>query len=283
VLAPPYRPELREMPAFAERFYIEDVASPDESPSGRQGWEFIYRLKPRSADVRAIPSFPLVYFQPGMLPASKGFMTRWAPSIELNVRAREAVLETDLQGARPLVGPPATVYAFVEGESVLRRQQAPALPGPVSLTLLALAPPLGCLAWCIVWRRMYPDASRKAQQRRSRAARAALKQLRAVAHASPGEQAEQACATVANYLRERYAFPAAEPTPVEVAAHLQRAALSTPLVEQAAQFFQDCDAMRFRPSPNPNWLASQAAVALILGLEAMPCESDGSARDSAAE
>ena len=271
VVQPPHRPDLREIAAFAERFYIEDVASPEESPTGRQGWEFAYRLKPRSAAVQAIPSFPLVYYQPGMLPASRGYMTRWAPSIELKVRPREEVGYTELQGGKPPVGPPSTVYAFVEGESALRRQGSPALPGPVSLTLLALAPPLGCLAWFVVWRRMYPDAARQAKRRRSRAARVALRKIRAVSHAPPEHQAEGASSAVADYLRERYQFPAAEPTPAEVAAHLQRTAMPTPLIEQLSQFFKDCDAMRFRPSPAPDWLAGPAAVAVINAMEGQSC------------
>jgi hypothetical protein len=273
VMQPPHRPDLRDFPSFAERFYIEDVATPDESPTGRQGWEFVYRLKPRSPAVRAVPSFPLVYYQPGMLPASKGFMTRWAPSIELTVRPRDEVNATELQGGKPLVAPPATVYAYAQGEELHRRQEAPTLPGPVSLTLLALAPPLGCVAWLLVWRRMYPDSARQIRKRRSRAARVALRRLSTTANAPPRAQAEQASAIVAAYLRERFEFPAAEPTPVEVAAHLRRAALPDSLGEQTSRFFHDCDAMRFHPTPNPDWMASPAAVALVLALEAVPCES----------
>jgi hypothetical protein len=272
-MQPPHRPDLRDLPAFAERFYIEDVATPDESPSGRQGWEYVYLLKPRSSAVRGIPSFPLVYYQPGMVPASKGFMTRWAPSIELQVRPRAEVNATDLQGAKPLISPPATVYDFVQGAEVLRRQEVQTLPGPVPLAVLALAPPLGCVAWFLVWRRLYPDAARRTSQRRSRAARVALRRLRAAANAPPGEQAERASAIVADYLRERFEFPAAEPTPVEVAAHLHHSGMPAPLGDHASRFFQKCDAMRFHPTPNPDWSACPAAVALVLALEAVPCES----------
>jgi hypothetical protein len=263
----PRRPDLRDLPAFAERFYIEDVATPDEMPTGRQGWEFVYRLKPRNTAVEAIPSFPLVYYQPGMLPPAKGYMTRWAPSIPLQVRPREQVKESEIIGGKPLVSPPATIYQFANGDEVLRGEEPGKLPGPVVLSLLALAPPLGCLVWFLAWRRLYPDAARRARQRRSRAAHLALKHLRAAGKDPLSRQPEQAAGIVTDYLRQRFDLPAAEATPIEAAEHLQRVGLPVALSERAAQFFQECDAARFRPSPSPEWLAVATAAQLILEVE----------------
>jgi hypothetical protein len=263
----PTRPDLRELPAFSERFLIEDVATPEESPSGRQGWEFVYRLKPRSPGVRAIPSFPFVYFQPGMLPAAKGYMTRWAPSIDLRVRPREEVKPPDLEASRPPVGPPATVYEFVDGDQVLKHEIPEALPGPAVLSVIAFGPPLACLTWFLVWRRVHPNAARQARQRRSRAARLALRELRAVARLPAKEQTERAAGIVSEYLRQRFDLPAAEPTPVEVAAHLRRVALPEELADRAGRFFEVCAAARFAPAGMAKLEAIRVAEPLIVGLE----------------
>jgi hypothetical protein len=263
----PRRPDLRELPSFAERFYIEDVATPDESPSGRQGWEFVYRLKPKNTLVEAIPSFPLVYYQPGVLPPMKGYMTRWAPSIPLKVWPRDQVEKTDLIGGKPLVSPPATIFQFAGGDDVLRRESQGTFPGPLILSLLALTPPLGCVAWFLTWRRLYPDAARLAKQRRSRAARVALRQLHTAGKVPLLRQPERAVTIVTDYLRQRFELPAAEATPSEVATHFQRLGLPAALVEQATQFFQECDAARFRPTPSADWQAVAAAERLILAME----------------
>jgi hypothetical protein len=263
----PTRPDLRELPAFAERFFIEDVATPDESPSGRQGWEFVYRLRPRSPAVRAIPSFPFVYFQPGMLPAAKGYMTRWAPSIDLRVRPRDEVKWSDVEASRPPVSAPATVFEFVDGDQVIRREKPEAVPGAAVLSVIAIGPPLACLMWFMVWSRVYPNAARRARQRRSRAARLALKQIRAAARLPANEQIECVARVVADYLRQRFDLPAAEPTPAEVAAHLRRVALPEELADHAARFFAECATARFGPVGPANLAAFRDAEPLILGLE----------------
>jgi hypothetical protein len=263
----PRRPDLRELPAFAERFYIEDVATPDEAPSARQGWEFVYRLKPRDTSVAAVPSFPLMYYQPGMLPPAKGYMTRWASSIPLMVTPREQVKESDLIGGKPLISPPATIFQFANGEEILCRDDPGTLPGPVVLSLLALVPPVGCMAWFLTWRRLYPDAARQTKQRRSRAARNALQQLRASRRIPRANQPERAAGIVTDYLRRRLDLPAAEATPIEVAAHFQRMGLAHALAERAVRFFRDCDAARFRPSPSSDWPAVETAAQLILAVE----------------
>jgi hypothetical protein len=263
----PRRPDLRELPSFTERFYIEDVATPDESPTGRQGWEFVYRLKPKNTLVESIPSFPLVYYQPGMLPPMKGYMTRWAPSIPLKVWPRDQVKGPDLIGGKPLVSPPATIFQFASGDDVLRQENPGTLPGPLILSLIALAPPLGCVAWFLTWRRLYPDAARLAKRSRSRAARIALRQLHTAGKVPLLRQPERAVSIVTDYLRQRFELPAAEATPPEVAAHLQRLGLPSALVERATQFFQECDAARFRPTPSADWQAVAGAERLILAME----------------
>jgi hypothetical protein len=95
----------------------------------------------------------------------------------------------------------------------------------------------------------------------------ALKQLRTAGKVSLAQQPERAAGIATDYLRQRFDLPVAEATPVEVAAHFKRVGLPSAVAEQAARFFQDCDAARFRPSPTPDWPAVAAAAQLILAVE----------------
>ncbi len=260
----PRRPRLAEWPRFAEQFYCKDLA-PDE---GRQldddTWEFAYELKPRRADVREIPAWPFVYFRAGILPAHKGYQTLYADPIPLTVEPRETVRPGDVQGpTRPIRAPDET-FRVTTGPAVLRRAPPWTLPGPAVLVTMAVAPPLGCLLWYLVWRRRYPDAAKVARRRQSAAARRALRALRSRGDDPP----RRGAAAVAGYLRDRAGLRAAEPTPEEVADCLRRASLPESLIEPSAKFFASCDAARFDPDPSARARdLTEAAAALVNALE----------------
>ena len=135
--------------------------------------------------------------------------------------------------------------------------------------VLLLAPPLLCGAWYLCWRRLYPDAARVARQRRSLAARRALRRLRGARRLPSVQQAARSAAVAADYLRARFDAPAEEPTPDEAAACLGRAGCSSALAEQAAAFFRACDAARFAPDgPAVRADLTAEAAAFILAVEA---------------
>jgi hypothetical protein len=169
------------------------------------------------------------------------------------------------------------VYQLAQEPAVLGRLSAWSLVGPMAGGLVLLGTPLVCIAWYLLWRRLYPDAARLARQRRSHAAQHALKALHALRKQTPGEQARQAAAIVAAYLRQRVDLPAVTPTPEEAAAHLRRAGITPDVSGEVARFLETCDAVRFAPDPSPQpdaWEAS--AERLILTLEAEPCLSQAS-------
>jgi hypothetical protein len=260
---PPRRPDLRQLPAFTERFHVEDPDEGSRHPDPRT-WEFLYRLKPKGTDVTEIPSLPFVYFNPDIRPANRAFQVVYTDAIPLRVKPHQAV-------AVPLQAP-ASAFQLATGPGLLARQAAWRPPGAAVTTLLALAPPLLCAAWYAAWRRRYPDAARQARQRRSRAARMALEQLRAAGGLPPDQRAERAAGAVAAYLRERLDLAAAEPTPAETARHLRRKGCSAELTERAAGFFRSCDAARFLPAPPPDGPDPAAAgTQLILAVEAETC------------
>jgi tetratricopeptide (TPR) repeat protein len=278
---PPQPLDLRQLPDFAEQFYIEGSSAEAARPDDRT-WEFSYRLKPRRTEVREIPSLPFVYFNPYLLTASKGFQVLYTDPIPLHVLPQETV-PVPVQG-------PERAFVLATGAAVLERQTPWTPPSIRTIAVLLLAPPLGCVAWYLFWRRAYPDAARLASQRRSRAARRALQALRTprrfflsqiVKKQDEGDAARIA-AIVAEYLQQRLDLASAEPTPCEVAALFAQHGFSSALTAQAVRFFEACDCARFQPggsssSPIP---LQDSAIQLILAVESEGLADGGGWYDS---
>ena len=260
---PPQRLDLRQLPDFAEQFYIEDPAEEVSHPDDRT-WEFAYRLKPRRAGVTALPSLPFVYFNPYLLTASKGFQVLYTDPIPLHVLKHETV--------KLPVQAPESAFVLATGPEVLERQSPWSPPSIGTCVVLLLVPPFACIAWYLLWRRMYPDAARLASQRRSRAARRALQALHAARRLDTETRATRTTAIVAGYLQQRLDLAIAEPTPREVALLFAQQGCSSALTEQAVRFFEACDSTRFLPivesAPFP---LHDAAVQLILAVEEATC------------
>jgi hypothetical protein len=262
VRRPPQRLDLRQLPGFAEQFYIEDPSGEAARPDDRT-WEFVYRLKPRRTDVREIPSLPFVYFNPYLLTASKGYQVLYTDPIPLHVLPHETV-QVPIQG-------PESLFGLAGRPGVLERQMPWTPPRLATIATLLLVPPLGCVAWYLLWRRLYPDAARLANQRRSRAAHHALHALRAARRLEASAHAERTTAIVAGYLQQRLDLTIAEPTPREVAVLFAQHGFSATLTEQAAGFFESCDRARFQPAAVENRISPSelhdAAAQLILAVE----------------
>lgn len=276
---PPRRLILTELPAFRESFHIEDL--PDASaelqavvamvgnstPWSFVGgvrpqlvWEFRYRLKPKNLGVQEIPALPFVFYNRAILSPERRFQVLYADAIPIEVKLRETV-ETGVQG-------PAGAFDLVTGPALLDRVQPWEPPGPGLLAVILAAPPLVCWGWYLLWRRLNPSATRRALQRRSRAARLALDLLRRPPP-GPGQPAQTAGTAVTRYLRWRLDLPFEEPTPGETAAYLVRRGYSLDVAGAAMQFYRDYAAVRFQPAP----LADAAdlpdqATRLILAMEA---------------
>jgi hypothetical protein len=274
VQQPPRRPNLRELSAFTERFHIEDVPDKEDEAAGTAptAWEYRYHLKPRNLQVEAVPSLPFVSYKPGR-PGTRGtFQTHYAPRIPLIVKPVAAPPLAVQGGNAPSLQGPESAYQLWEGDALLERAPTGNLLGPGTIVLGLAAPWLVCGAWYLLWRRRYPDAARQARQRRSRAARDALQALRALRPRGPDDEARQAAAIVAAYLRERVELTTAEPTPGEAAARLQTVGVSREGAEDVGHFFRAAAAARFAPTsaaPPTEWGTS--AADLILRLESEPC------------
>lgn len=257
---PPHRLDLSQLRDFDERFYILDDPKQDTYNAAQHRWEFVYRLKPRRADVTEIPGVPFVYFNPTIQPESKGFQTPYTDEIPLQVQAGQSV-------PPPVHQVPDLFLQTQTAAAVLDRRGSWSVPGWPILTVLLVTPPFLCAMWYMIWRRLYPDAARRLKQRRSRAATLALKQLQRLPRGATDERATHIAAAVTTYLQQRLDLQAAEPTPDEAARHLRAAGYPDTLTKRAEDFFHTCDLARFYPNASAASLP-QSAQQLILDLEA---------------
>jgi len=243
---PPERPRLEEIPKFVERFKIARTAGskPDRTLTDQRAWEFDYRLSPLSDKVERIPPLPFVWYRPQRSPAARGhFLTTYHEGIDIQVKP----LPPETPPPPKPIQDPEQFFSIADGPDVLRHQEVFRLPLPLTLILILLAPPVMALAWCRVWKRLYPDAARLARKRQSRAAMDALRALKSLDGATGLARVERIAGITSHYLRQRLDLPSVEPTPAEVADHLRRAGAKPEVAEQAADFFRACDAIRYGP------------------------------------
>ncbi len=219
---PPRRIDLRELPAFKDRFSFEEIDDGGESSAAPGAWEFVYRLHPRGEGVTAVPGIPFVFYNPEIEYPRKGFQVAYTDPIPLTVKPPPVYII-------PVAGP-EVLFSSAPAPAVTAAQGPWAPPGPWAVGALLSAPPLLCLAWYLGWRRLYPAAARLNQRRRSLAARRALQALRGAERLPPLQRAARIAAVVAEYLRTRFDAAAEEPTPAEAAECLARARCSPPCV-----------------------------------------------------
>lgn len=266
----PERPDLRKLPRFKNRFDIHDLAALDlyGARPGGHAWEYHYVLRPRNSEVTEIPPILFSYYKPGVVPAQKGYWTTATPAIPIKVTPRGRAVVTDSEG-RPLRAP-ERFYHISEGTGILARDDGLAQPSMSLLALLFLGPPFLAVAWYFSWRRLYPDAARLAQIKRSRAAVQALQRLKTIQADDSVARVRQAVNTVEGYLRDRFGLVGAAPTPAEIESHLIGIGLPSDQAAKVSAFFRAGDAVCFAPPAAVEDL-SGAAERLILTLEADPC------------
>jgi hypothetical protein len=263
----PHRLNLRAFAPLTALFHVEDLPERDARPD-KDSWEFSYRLRPRKPGVAKIPRLPFVYCKT-VTGDPRSYETAYTDSIPVTVKPRPpANLIKDFAETGDRL---AEQYPLRAGDAVLSEQAEDEVPGPAVWAVLLLGPPLLCWLWYKLWQRYYPDAVRAAGQRRSRAARAALKSLRRPGKGAPPDQAARVAAVVAGYLRQRLDLPVEELTPVETALHLEQAGVSAAAAGRFADLFRECDATRFSPDPPAGGDLAARAARLIRDLEEEPC------------
>jgi len=251
--------------------------------SDQRAWEFEYKLRPRpEVAVERIPPLQFIWYRPSRNPNLRGyFPTTYAEEIDIKVKP---VPLTPPPVKQIPIEAPESFFAISTGPGVLAHEPAIQLPSWPQWMLLLLTAPVLAAFWYVLWRWLYPDAARLARIRQSRAAVDALRALGSVGSVPDAVRVARIAAIAAQYLRYRFDLRTLEPTPAEVAEHLERSALPPEVAEQAADFFRACDAARFaplgaviqvgfsgiNPAAGPEAELTDAARRLINTLEAEP-------------
>jgi hypothetical protein len=270
----PRRPRLDMLKPFHDKKLFQfarldkkSIDKPTRKPDGNT-WEFDYKVKPLSESIRRVPAWTFVYWKPSGSPVIPGrYESPRVESVPLTVKPKPTVVQAVTQIP---IQAPAAVFQLAEGPDVLRRQGTAWIPDLPLLIGLLLAPPIVAIGWYVAWRRLFPDAARKARIRRSLAARQALQALSALGPADPSQRAFRVARIAAGYLQQRLGLPTVEPTPAEVGAYLSRAGAGDVLAGKAAELFRACDVVRFAPAPPSSDELAATATDLILTLEAEP-------------
>jgi hypothetical protein len=270
------RPPLGKLDAFKPLAVddLDDGLVPGEPPRR----EFRYRVRPRTAAATEIPRFKFVYFNPKIVPASRGYQTTYADPLRLTVKPRpspvmpgaSAVPEWMLRDESHELydQPPRSLWrdrlGWVLAKVGLSAGDTGMSVGWWPVVIVLAVPPVVCGLWWTTWRRVNPDAARLAAGRRSRAAAAAIRALGRAGIDRP----DLVAAAVRAYLRDRIGLSATATTPAEIAAELSKAGCPSALVSATTDLARRCDAARFAPDSGPDELLAPDAERVILEWEA---------------
>lgn len=246
------KPDLKALAAF-DVFTVTNVPDPPRT-AGDKAVRFNYKLRPLSRNVTRVPGLDYYYFNPAAAP-DKRFQSTAAYSVPIRVSEPPVPIVTPLTD-------PDYLFETARGSAVL---SGPFEPCRWAWGAAVLFGPLVAVGWFLAWRRIFPDARRLAQMRRSRAARRALDAIR-----KSGRTADPP-ATVANallaYLRARFPLPESAVTPSEVSAALVEARVPPEAAEQVADVFRGCDRARFAPPGDSGLSLATDAEAAVVRLE----------------
>jgi hypothetical protein len=254
----PTRKHLRIFPDdFAASFFVEPRPDDDKLNPADKTWEFVWKLRPKSIDVRELPSLALSYFAPRQNPPTKEgrFETARSKEIALDVKPRPKIVvgPTERRSA------PASFLQWAEPGPAVSWEAQPRI-GVVAAWMLVA----GVLAaWS--WRRGGVVLQRQAihqHARRTRLGANTIAELYRESDPAP---------IVTRYLQARFGIAAMEPTSADIQAALKRHGVATRLREGWANWYRAAAARRFAPA-NPATSFAQRlnddAIALIQRTEA---------------
>lgn len=252
----PTRNALKLIPASWENdFHIQGMPAEDRVMRDEKAWRFVYRLKPKHVDVKAIPLIRLHYYDPSQ-PEKNRFQIEYAGPISIKVTPRPEPPPIEIEDEAL----PDSFYGRASSEKVLQSMPVYELNATRLVAWLTLSP-IACVVAVWLYRRSHP--SRKVHVRRHQNG-SAQRALASLPSAPPWH-------VVASYLRERLDFPALDGTPSEVMTFLKQRGIALSLCRQSRAFFEACDAARFTSSAaQEDWLVEEAKR-LIVALEADPC------------
>ena len=252
------KPDLKSLPAFADRFSVTDVSDPPRNPGDKEV-RFAYKLRPRNRSVEQIPALDFYYHNTTAAPGKRQYPKAQADSVPITV--------TEPQRPEPSRVPMVEaerLFHVTTGPEVLH---APFAPCQWAWLAVGLFGPLAATGWFLAWRRVFPDAVRAARLRRSRVARRATEAIRKAGRTP--DPAATVAAAVLGYLRARFPVPESAATPSEIAAVLKEMEVPAAAAEATADVFRACDRARFAPPDDSGASLATDAEAAIARLEAL--------------
>ena len=245
-------PQLQQQPVF-----VQDFKLPAETPASNTGPDFktfTYVLRPRHAEVRAVPSLAVAYFDPH---DGRYHVLNSAP-IPLRVEKAMPLQVADV--IMPVAGTPGAhsverqlpegIGANYTGPEVLVPQYFQIRFTPLLTGLLVLPP----LVYIVMrrgrrWRQRRPQHPE--QQRTQQAGQRALAALRALQaqSASRGDTSpwEGVYRILTDYISATLTLNVAGLTSAEILAYLQRRGIEPSLIHRATEIFHLCDCARYAP------------------------------------
>jgi hypothetical protein len=243
-------PALHEQEALTQAFKVP--ADPPGVQTANNAKIFTYTLRPRQANVRAIPPIEMAYYDPD----SKRFERVHSDPIALRVEGAAAldtsdvvVIEDRLPKSRLGRELAEGLLANYTGSEVLAPQQNRLRFTPLMGTVL-IFPPVAYLLTLLgqQWtrqRRLHPE-----RQRSKQAARVALSTLHRLQTQSDGDGV-QLCEGIhrvlTGYIRDKLDLSHAGLTVDDVTQHLRTRGVDATLIDQAHAIFHLCDNARYAP------------------------------------
>jgi len=239
------RPDLGKRADFAALFsLIEPV--PDPQPAAdATAVEFVYSLRPRNVGTQTVPSVKYAFYHP-RFPKGREMQARYLEELTLAVTKPVVTVAPPV----PLTGP-ESFFAPASGSYA----SAGTVPGTYWLSLLCGAPAV-LVCWVVLWRWLFPDATRLARLRRNRAVRRTLDRLRAANRAA--DPAGATATAIRDYLSARFGLSPVAATPAEVSEGLTELTVPPERVSEADELLRRCDADRFAPEPTRTAIAADA-------------------------
>jgi hypothetical protein len=269
-----HAPVLHEQPALTQDFKVQ--TDPPAVQASADAKTFIYTLRPRAAQVRAVPPIEVAYFDP----TTGRYHSLHSQPIPLQVEEAEILSMSDVisapgshvqhtPGQELAVG----ILANYTGPEVLVPQMVRLQVNPL-LVVIGIFPPVAYLL-TVCGRRWLQRRRQDSGQRRVRQARRqALTALRALA-AQPDASSEDICAGVhrllMRYISDTCRLHHAGLTVDEALAHLRAQDVDPEVMERTTAVLQLCDSARYAPG---NLAVVQRteliedARAIVQGLEA---------------
>jgi hypothetical protein len=239
---------------------------------------FTYTLRPRHADVRAVPPIDMAYYDP----TSQQFHTTQSNPIALQVEpsatlAASDVVVTTASKPKSQLGRQLAdgLLANYTGPEVLVPQQHRLQFTPI-LGAFLLIPPLAYVLACLgqYWqRKRRENPERQRSKRAARTALASLETLSRQASADTGVLYAGVQQALTGYIRDKLDLNSAGLTGDDVTHHLRAQGVDDDLVHQAGNLFHLCDNARYAPgglAVTQRTHLLDDAKALVQQLEATP-------------